>query len=364
MEHRIQNLSTWLKEQDIQLGFITSTENVFYLTNFHCNPHERLLACLVFPNEEPILVCPQMEVGHVQNAGWKYGVIGFNDSQDPWAMIQESLAKRNISVNRMAIEKEHLLVGRYERLVQLFPGAQFLAAEEKLHDLRLIKDSEEIRRMQVAAEAADMACQIIVDRIAEGKTEMDLIAEMEYEMKKKGISKTSFSTLILTGANSALPHGNPGTNPIKKGDFVLMDLGFIVDGYCSDITRTVMFGQPNEQQREIYETVLKGQLAAIEVSKPGEVLGNVDRAARQVIANAGYGEYFVHRIGHGLGIGIHDYPSVNDSNTDIIKTGMSYTIEPGIYVPNIGGVRIEDDIVITETGAITLTKFPKELIIL
>lgn len=364
MEHRIQNLSTWLKEQDIQLGFITSTENVFYLTNFLCNPHERLLACLVFPNDEPILVCPQMEVGHVKNCGWKYDIIGFNDSQDPWAMIKDALSKRNLSVNRIAIEKEHLHVQRYERLVQLFPGVQFLAAEDKLHDLRLIKDKEEIRRMQVAADAADMACQIIVDRIAEGKTEMDLIADMEYEMKKKGFAKTSFSTLVLTGANSALPHGNPGTNPIKKGEFVLMDLGFIVDGYCSDITRTVMFGQPNDQQREIYETVLKGQLAAIEVSKPGEMLGNVDRAARSIITDAGYGEYFVHRIGHGLGIGIHDHPSLNDANTGIIKPGMSYTIEPGIYVPNVGGVRIEDDIVITEDGAITLTKFPKELIIL
>ena len=364
MEHRIQNLSAWLKEQDIQLGFVTSSENVFYLTNFNCHPHERLLACLAFPNEEPILVCPQMEEENAKSSGWKYEIISFNDSQDPWAMIKEALAKRNISVNRLAIEKEHLLVQRYEVLTNLFPGVQFVAAEDKLHDLRLIKDQEEVRRMQVAAEAADMAVSMIVDRIAEGKTEMDLIAEMEYEMKKQGFAKTSFSTLVLTGANSALPHGNPGTNPIKKGNYVLMDLGFIVDGYCSDITRTVMFGEPSEQQREVYETVLKGQLAAIEASKPGEMLGNVDRAARQIITDAGYGEYFLHRIGHGLGIGIHDYPSLNDQNTGIIKPGMSYTIEPGIYLPNVGGVRIEDDIVITEDGAKILTKFPKELIIL
>lgn len=171
----------------------------------------------------------------------------------------------------------------------------------------------------------------------------------------------SFDTMVLAGANSALPHGIPGANKMKRGDFVLFDLGVIIDGYCSDITRTVAFGEISEEQTRIYNTVLAGQLQTVEACKPGVTLGAIDNAARSVIADAGYGDFFPHRLGHGLGISVHEYPDVKAGNESPLKEGMVFTIEPGIYVPNVGGVRIEDDIYITKDGSEILTKFPKEL---
>ena len=171
----------------------------------------------------------------------------------------------------------------------------------------------------------------------------------------------SFSTMVLFGEKSADPHGNPGLRQLKEGDFVLFDLGVVLDGYCSDITRTVAFGDINEQQREIYDTVLKAELAALEQSKPGTRIGDLDMTARDIITKAGYGDYFPHRIGHGLGISVHEFPSMSQNNDGILKEGMVYTIEPGIYVPGVGGVRIEDDVVVTKDGYKTLTNYPKEL---
>ncbi|WP_453994452.1 M24 family metallopeptidase [Bacillus nitroreducens] len=363
MNQRLQQLSKWLKEKEITSGFITSTPNVFYLTNFYTDPHERLLGLFVFQDEEPILICPKMEVAQAQNAGWQYEIIGYNDTDNPWQLIQRSLAKRNVTVSTLALEKEHLNVERFEQLQRLFPSATFVSAEDKLNTLRMIKDEKEISILQEAAKLADYAVEVGVEAIAEGKSELDIIATLEFELKKKGVRQMSFDTMVLTGLKTAAPHGKPGLETIKKGDFVLFDLGVIVDGYCSDITRTVVFGDISENQRQVYDTVLKAQLASIQACKPGTRVGDIDIAARSIISDAGYGEYFTHRIGHGLGIDVHEFPSMNETNDMPLQKGMVFTIEPGIYVPEIGGVRIEDDMLITADGAQTLTSFPKELII-
>ena len=220
---------------------------------------------------------------------------------------------------------------------------------------------QEISLIREACKLADYAVEVGCAEIKEGKTELEIVAAIEYELKKKGITDMSFATMVLTGANGASPHGTPGQTKIQKGDFVLFDLGVIVDGYCSDITRTVAYGEINDKQKEIYDTVLKAQLAAIEASKPEVTCANVDLTARKIISDAGYGEYFPHRLGHGLGIGVHEYPSLTETNDLQLEAGMVYTIEPGIYVPNVAGVRIEDDILVTKNGVEILTKFPKEL---
>ncbi len=174
----------------------------------------------------------------------------------------------------------------------------------------------------------------------------------------------AFDTMVLSGPKTASPHGNPGNRKIKKGDFVLFDLGVVYQGYCSDITRTVAFGEPTDAQREIYETVRKAEQAAVDSVRPGVKAMEIDKAARNVIEQAGYGSYFTHRVGHGLGISVHEYPSVTGTNELVLEEGMVFTIEPGIYHPGITGVRIEDDVVVTADGVEVLTKFPKELLIL
>lgn len=363
MNERLQKTSAWMKENGIDVCFLTSPDNVFYLSGYFTDPHERLLGLAVFQEEEPFLVLPAMEKNDALQSGWPHEIIGFTDTQNPWEMVHTSAAKRlGKTASKVAIEKEHLNVERYEELMKLFPEAkQFVSAEEKMRSLRLVKDERELKALREAAALADYAIEVGASEIKEGKTELEVLAAVEFELKKKGVSQMSFSTMVLTGQNAASPHGNPGQTKIKKGDFVLFDLGVVVDRYCSDITRTLAYGDISDKQKEIYDTVLKAQLAAIESSKPGTPCSAVDLAARSVIAEAGYGEYFPHRLGHGLGINIHEYPSVTETNSLKLEEGMVFTIEPGIYVPGVAGVRIEDDVHVTASGLEVLTKYPKEL---
>jgi Xaa-Pro dipeptidase len=361
MNQRLQKLQAWMKDNRIDVSFITSSENVFYLSGFFSNPHERLLALAVFQEEEPFLVCPGMEVHDVKSSGWNHEIIGYSDIDNPWELIHTSINKRINHLQKVAIEKEHMNVERYEQLSALFTGATFVSAEEKLRKLRMIKNAKELKIIEEACALADYAIEVGCSEIKEGRTELEVLNAVEYALKQKGVTEMSFSTMVLTGANAASPHGNPGNTKIQKGDLVLFDLGVVVDRYCSDITRTVAYGDINDKQKEIYDTVLKGQLAALEASKPGVTAAEVDLTARRIIADAGYGEYFPHRLGHGLGISVHEYPSMTETNQLVIEEGMVYTIEPGIYVPGVAGVRIEDDIYITAEGAKVLTKFPKEL---
>jgi Xaa-Pro dipeptidase len=360
MNNRLKNLQAWMKENDIQISFITSSENVFYLSGFYSDPHERLLALAVFQEEEPFLVCPGMEK-HGAKRSWESEIIGYSDIENPWEMIQKAISRRLKNVSKVAIEKEHMIVERYEAVSQLFPTITFVSAEEKLRQLRMIKDAKELKTIEEACALADYAVEVGVSEIKEGKTELEILSAIEFALKKKGVTEMSFATMVLTGANAANPHGTPGLKKIQKGDFVLFDLGVVVDRYCSDITRTVAYGDINDKQKEIYDTVLKAQLAAVKASKPGVTAADVDLSARGIISDAGYGEYFPHRLGHGLGISVHEFPSMTETNSLILEEGMVYTIEPGIYVPDVAGVRIEDDVFVTADGVKVLTKFPKEL---
>lgn len=357
---RITKLMDWLKQEQVDAAFISSPDNVFYFTGFRCEPHERLLALIVFQEKEPLLLCPRMEVEDAKRAGWSEEVVGYSDAEDPWHLIEKRMNARLDMIKSIAVEKDHLNITKFEELQKLYGNASFLPAEPFLNELRLIKDTQEIELLEKACELVDYAVKVGVNEIAEGKTEVDLVAAIEYEIKKKGAGM-AFSPTVLAGANAASPHGVPGETKIKKGDFVLFDLGVSFNGYCSDITRTVAFGEISDEQRKIYDTVLNAQEAAVRMTKPGIPAKELDITARNIITEAGYGEYFSHRLGHGLGIGVHEYPSVNEHNETLLKQGMVFTIEPGIYVPGFAGVRIEDDVLVTEDGVRVLTKFPKAL---
>lgn len=359
---RLDHVMGWLKEKEYDMAFLHSKENVFYLTNFYADPHERLMGIFAFPEAEPFLVCPFMEIGQAKAAGWEYEIAGYYDHENPWDLIKQSLHKRGISeAAAIAVEKDTLAYARAEAFFQLFPQVVLRSAEEAMNEMRAVKDPSEVAVLKQAAELADYGVQIGVEALKTGVTEMDVLAAIEFNLKKKGIREMSFSTMVLFGDKTADPHGNPGLRQLREGDLVLFDLGVVLDGYCSDITRTVAFGHVSEKQRDIYETVLKAQSASLEKSKAGTRIGDLDTAARNVIADAGYGEYFPHRIGHGLGLNVHEFPSMSKDNNGILKEGMVYTIEPGIYVPQVGGVRIEDDVIITKDGHETLTNYPKTL---
>ncbi|MFC0557929.1 M24 family metallopeptidase [Halalkalibacter alkalisediminis] len=360
-KQRLQSIKHWLKENEAAFGFIQGKANLFYLTGLRSEPHERLIALFVFQEKEPFLVCPNMEKALVKQAGWDYPVIGYSDHENPWELISKYMSSFTLDGQNLAIEKEGLSVARFEQLQKLAPSLSFLNCEQALMELRLIKSAEEISILREAAQLADLGVEVGVHALQSGKTEMEVLALIEYELKKKGIAEMSFGTLVLSGEQSANPHGKPKMKVIEEGDFVLFDLGVVLDGYCSDITRTVVFGQPTEEQENIYSTVLNAQLETLSICQKGTILGDLDRKARSVITAAGYGDFFPHRIGHGLGAEVHELPSLNELNNDRLKVGMTFTIEPGIYIPNVGGVRIEDDVLITDTGFECLTKYPKEL---
>lgn len=362
MEKNIDILQSWLKEQQAEVAFITDPENIAYFTGYHSDPHERVLGLAVFAEAEPFLFTPGLEVEDVKNSDWAHPAYGYSDIENPWEIIVTEITKRIPTVKKFAIEKSHMSVDRFEVLSKYLTDATFISIEHKIQMIRLIKTPEELAILKEAALLADYAVQVGVDEIAEGKTEAEIVAKIEYEMKKKGVSDMSFSTMVLTGTNGALPHGTPGDTKIKKGDLVLFDLGVVHKGYCSDITRTVAYGEINAEQEKIYNTVLKAQLAAIEQVKAGVPAKDVDLTARNIIKDAGYGDYFPHRLGHGLGASVHEFPSITETNDMPLQENMVFTIEPGIYVPGIAGVRIEDDIVVTKDGYEILTEYPKELV--
>ena len=360
---KLQELQNYLRENSLDAAFITTPDNVFYFSGFESDPHERLLGVMVFKEATPFLICPKMEMPDAVAAGWKYEVVGHEDTQNAWDVVAKTVATRNIDFTSLAIEKSHLTVERYEAIQERYPELKFAGIDELVNSLRICKGEEELVKLRKAAELADYAIQVGCDAIAEGKRGLEILNEIESAIKAKGYAM-SFDTMVLAGEKAASPHGTPGDRKVQKGDLILFDLGVIYDGYCSDITRTVAFGQPGEEQMAIYSAVRKANEDAIASVKPGVRAMDLDKVARDVIAEAGYGEYFTHRLGHGLGISVHEFPSINGSNEIKLNPGTVFTIEPGIYKTNVAGVRIEDDVVVTNDGVEVLTKFTKELVIL
>ena len=361
MNERTNQISHFLKEKGIDLAVVTSKANVFYFSGVYAEPHERVMAVLVDTTGKQALFCPALEASVVEASPWEGDVVTYEDHENPFDRLAELFQTFEHSNNRIGIEGEHMTFGRYQELSSRLENAAILDIGESLQALRLKKTPEEIAILQEAAALADEAVEIGKQTIRPGITEMEVIAKIEYEMKKKGVREMSFDTLVLFGANSADPHGVPGDRVIQEGDFVLFDLGVVWKGYCSDITRTFIYGEASEEQKTIYETVRRALEAATEASQIGTTLGSLDKAARDVITEAGYGKYFSHRVGHGLGIEVHEFPSLASNNLLTAEAGIVYTLEPGIYVPGVGGVRIEDDIHLTAEGPVALTRTPKHL---
>ena len=233
-----------------------------------------------------------------------------------------------------------------------------------IEKLRMIKTDDEIRTIRRAAEIADEAFSHILTFIKPGVTELEVSNELEFFMRRLGASESSFDTIVASGKRSALPHGVATGKTIENGDMVTLDFGALYDGYVSDITRTVAVGEPTEELKKIYHIVLEAQMRACSALKPGMTGKEADAVARDYIKDHGYGEAFGHSTGHGIGLEVHEGPGLSFRSDTVLKPGMVVTVEPGIYVPGLGGVRIEDDVLITEDGCELLTSSPKELIIL
>ncbi|WP_204501557.1 M24 family metallopeptidase [Aquibacillus albus] len=361
---RVNKLLDRLQEWNQESMFITSKANVYYISNHYTDPHERLIGIFIDKLGEPLLILPAMEKDTAIASGWQGDILSYADHENPWELFYHYLNKSKRIPNTIGIEHDHFTIERFEQIKAFFPETTTNDVKEHLANLRVIKDEKEYHLLKQAANLADLGVEIGIKAIEEGKTELEILATIEYELKKQGIREMSFATMVLTGNKTAIPHGTPGLDTIKPGDLVLFDLGVVFEGYCSDITRTVAYKQINDQQKDIYQTVLSAQKAAISHAKLQQPIGSLDQVARKHITDKGYGEYFTHRLGHGIGIDVHEFPSMTSTNSLPLLPGMSFTIEPGIYIPEIGGVRIEDQVLMTDGGIELLTKYPKELQIL
>lgn len=242
--------------------------------------------------------------------------------------------------------------------------AEFVPASELLTQLRQVKDAEELAAMKEAQRITDEALLEMLNFLRPGLTESEVAARLTYIMARKGAERNSFDPIVACGPNGSKPHAIPGPAVIQKGQFVTMDFGCVVGGYCSDMTRTVAIGQPSEEMELVYNTVLRAQLAGIKAAHAGVTGREVHEAGAKVIADAGYGDYFGHGFGHSLGIEIHEDPGFHTRNDKPIPAGALLSAEPGIYLPGKFGVRIEDVIMLTEGGCVDITRSPKQLIIL
>jgi Xaa-Pro dipeptidase len=263
--------------------------------------------------------------------------------------IAKKTAPTKLGIDTLPIESWRALAKAVGSEEKLEPAANII------RNLRLIKDEQEIKLITEACKLAMIGMEIAAETVRPGITEKEVAAEVEYAMRKAGSEGTSFDTIIASGANSAFPHGSCSNRTIQNGDLVVVDLGATHQFYRSDMTRTFIAGKPTEKQKKIYETVKLAQQKAFESIRPEIAANQVDAVARKVIEDAGFGEFFVHGLGHGVGLEVHEPPVLSPSSKDVLAAGNVVTNEPGIYVPRFGGVRIEDTVVVTENGADKLT---------
>lgn len=279
------------------------------------------------------------------------------------ALARDFLEARGLK--RVGFESAAVSVAQHRRWQESFPkGCELIPAQELLDGLRASKDQEELAAMLQAQKITDAAFGEILNYIRPGLTEQEVAARLVYELLRRGARKVSFDPIVAAGANGSMPHAVPGETVIQKGMFVTMDFGCVYDGYCSDMTRTVAVGQPTQEMERVYETVLAAQKAGIAAARAGMPGRELDAAARKVIEEAGYGDYFTHSFGHSLGLEIHESPNASPSETRPLPVGTVISAEPGIYLPGRFGVRIEDVLVLEEGGCRDIAQSPKNLIVL
>jgi len=289
--------------------------------------------------------------------GFKIVNLGANAADDLIQMIVQSGAKQ------VGFEASHLTFRSHEATRAKLPAEIELVSTDRLiDDLRLVKDDGEITLIKTSCRLADRAFEHILPFIHPGATERDIMLELEWYMRKQGGAEIAFDSIVVSGPRTALPHGKATSRVLENGDLVTLDFGSRLERYCSDITRTVVLGTPTERQKLIYNTVLEAQTKAIAAIKPGANGKDIDAIARNHITAAGFGDYFGHGLGHSIGRVVHDGPGFSSRSDIVLAPGMVMTVEPGIYIPGWGGVRIEHDVLVTETGNSVLTHSTTELL--
>jgi len=351
---RIEKLQALMENNKLDAFFITNIQNIRYLSNFSGSS-----ASILLTSKKNYFFTDfrYKDQSHFEVKDFEI-IINYDSSTEFLKIIE------NEKLNKIGFESTHLTFNSLETLKVQAPKVEFLPLKEEIEKLTMQKLPGEIEYIKKAMEISDKMFSKILEFIKPGISELDVAAEITYIHKKLGASEDSFHPIVASGWRGALPHGRASNKIIENGDMVTLDFGCAYNGFCSDITRTVAVGRPNDELKKIYEIVLEAQKKALDSASTKLTSKQLDSVARDYIVSRGFAENFGHGLGHGLGINVHELPGLNQRVELELKENVVVTIEPGIYVDKLGGVRIEDDIVLKNDGCEILNRSPKELIIL
>ena len=353
MNKRVQAFLAKMEEKGLDGIVINNLKNVYYLTGFWGSN-----GTVFISRDRQILVTDARYI-----IAAKQEVTGFEIFAERDELATIAKIAKNMGLSRIGFEDE-ISVSYYHRMQAAFEGLELIPQTQFVEALRMIKDETEIATIRKACSISDQAFHDALEFIKPGKTEIEIANFLDFRMRELGAAGLSFDTILASGINSSKPHAHPMHKPVELGEAITMDFGCLYEHYVSDMTRTIYLGHVSDEQAEIYNTVLKANQALIDQAKAGLGFRDFDKIPRDIIVEAGYGQYFTHGIGHGIGLDIHEEPYFSQTSKEVIKTGMVLTDEPGIYIEGKYGVRIEDDILITDTGCELLTLAPKELIVI
>ena len=353
MNKRVQAFLDKMQEKELDGIIINNLKNVYYLTGFWGSN-----GTVFISRDRQILVTDARYI-----IAAKQEVTGFEIFTERDELATIAKIAKDMGHSRIGFEDE-ISVSYYHRMQAAFEGLELVPQTQFVEALRMIKDETEIATIRKACSISDQAFHDALEFIKPGKTEIEIANFLDFRMRELGAAGLSFDTILASGINSSKPHAHPMHKPVELGEAITMDFGCLYEHYVSDMTRTIYLGHVSDEQAEIYNTVLKANQALIDQAKAGLGFRDFDKIPRDIIVEAGYGEYFTHGIGHGIGLDIHEEPYFSQTSTEVIKSGMVLTDEPGIYIEGKYGVRIEDDILITDTGCEVLTLAPKELIVI
>ena len=355
MKERVTHLASQLQERELDAVLISAPENRRYLSGFTGST-----GYLLVTPERQVLFTDSRYTEQAGNQSPHFEVIQMKAGL---AWLLDTL--KETGVKKIGFESDNMTVGSYNRVLdaikedEALGGTSLIATSGITEELRTFKDKEELAQLQKAIDASDQAMELVCPAIEAGMTEKEVAWRMEVAMREFGADNISFDTIVAAGPNGAVAHHRPSDSAIRAGQPIVIDMGAQVGGYCSDITRTVVVGEPDEMFHRIYNIVLGAQLTAIHTVRPGMTGEDCDGLSRDVIAEAGYGDNFGHSLGHGVGLAVHEKPRVGPRSQDTLKPDMVFTVEPGIYLTGWGGVRIEDIVILGEEGATPLSKAGK-----
>ncbi|MGF9699027.1 M24 family metallopeptidase [Paenibacillus sp. MABNR03] len=352
---RVNKLREAMRERELTAMLITNPINRRYMTGFTGSAGYVLIT-----EQEAYLLTDFRYMTQAPQQAKGFTVV--EHGPKPMESVRELLASANIK--EVGFEQDTVTFGTHASYAEALQSIELKAVSGIVEQLRIFKDEDEIAVMQRAADLADVTFSHVLQFAKPGMTEREVDLEMEFFMRKHGATSSSFDTIVASGERSAMPHGVASSKVIGQNELITFDFGALLDGYCSDLTRTIATGTPVPELRKIYDIVLEAQLHTLENLKPGMTGREADALARDIIAGYGYGDQFGHSTGHGLGMEVHEAPRLSKLSDDVLKPGMVVTVEPGIYIDGLGGVRIEDDVVITETGIHILTKSDKKFTVI